>query len=74
MGRYRGKRNLRDNIAIKMSEKMHVSMEVAYSMFPYFEIMFQDDRTAYEISSYLELEDNEIKRFRKKKRINEKKY
>lgn len=67
MGRYRGKRNLRDNIAIKMSEKMHVSMEVAYSMFPYFEIMFQDDRTAYEISSYLELEDNEIKRFRKKK-------
>ncbi len=67
MGRYRGKRSLRDNIAIKMSEKMHVSMEVAYSMFPYFEIMFQDDRTAYEISSYLELEDNEIKRFRKKK-------
>ena len=67
MGRYRGKRNLRDNIAIKMSEKMHVSMEVAYSMFPYFEIMFQDDRTAYEISSYLELEDNEINRFRKKK-------
>ena len=29
--------------------------------------MFQDDKTAYEISSFLELEDDEIKRFRKKK-------
>ncbi len=67
MGKYRGKRNLRDNIADKMVEKMHVSREIAYSVFPYFEIMFQDDKTAYEISSFLELEDDEIKRFRKKK-------
>ena len=67
MGKYRGKRNLRDNIADKMVENMHVSREIAYSMFPYFEIMFQDDKTAYEISSFLELEDDEIKRFRKKK-------
>ena len=67
MGRSRGKRALRDNIAAKMEEKMHVSLEIAYTMFPYFEIMFQDDKTAWEISDFLELDDDETKRFRKKK-------
>lgn len=67
MGRNRGARNLRDAIAEKMSEKMHVSHAVAISMFPYFEIMFQNDELAWEISDFLELEDAEIKRFRKKK-------
>ena len=67
MGKYRGKRNLRDSIAEKMEAKMHVSLKTAYTMFPYFEIMFQDDKTAYEIASFLELDDKEIKRFRKKK-------
>lgn len=67
MGRSRGKRALRDNIAAKMEEKMHVSLEVAYTMFPYFEIMFQNDELAWEISDFLELDDDEIKRFRKKK-------
>ena len=36
-------------------------------MFPYLEIMFQNDELAWEISDFLELEENEIKRFRKKK-------
>ena len=36
-------------------------------MFPYLEIMFQNDELAWEISDFLELEKNEIKRFRKKK-------
>ena len=67
MGRNRGKRNLRDAIADKMTEKMHVSRAIAISMFPYLEIMFQNDELAWEISDYLELEETEIKRFRKKK-------
>ena len=67
MGRNRGKRNLRDGIAEKMTEKMHVSHTVGISMFPYLEIMFQNDELAWEISDFLELEDDEIKRFRKKK-------
>ena len=67
MGRARGKKALRESIAGKMEEKMHVSLEVAYTMFPYFEIMFEDDRKAYEISAFLNLDDDEIKRFRKKK-------
>jgi replication factor C large subunit len=67
MGRNRGKRNLRDGIAEKMSEKMHISHAIAISMFPYLEIMFQNDELAWEISDFLELEDDEIKRFRKKK-------
>ncbi len=66
MGRNRGKRNLRDNIADKMSEKMHISNTVAISMFPYLEIMFKNDELAWEISDFLGLETDEIKRFRKK--------
>ena len=67
MGRSRGKRALRDRIAAKMEEKMHISLQVAYTVFPYFEIMFEDDVTAWEISDFLELDDDEIKWFRKKK-------
>ena len=67
MGKNRGKRNLRDGIAEKMSKKMHISHSIAVSMFPYLEIMFQNDELAWEISDFLELEDNEIKRFRSKK-------
>ena len=66
MGRNRGKRNLRDGIAEKMSEKMHISNSVAISMFPYLEIMFQNDELAWEISDFLDLDKDEIKRFRKK--------
>ena len=67
MGRNRGKRNLRDAIAEKMSEKMHISHSIAISMFPYLEIMFLNDELAWEISDFLELDETEIKRFRKKK-------
>lgn len=67
MSRNRNKRNLRDEIAEKMSVKLHVSHSIAISMFPYLEIMFKNDELAWEISDYLELEDNEIKRFRSKK-------
>ena len=64
MGRNRGKRNLRDSIAEKMSQKMHISHSIAISIFPYLEIMFKDAELAWEISDFLELEENEIKRFR----------
>lgn len=67
MSRNRGKRNLRDGIAEKMSVKLHISHAIAISMFPYLEIMFKNDELAWEISDYLELEDTEIKRFRSKK-------
>lgn len=75
MGRSRGKRNLRDKITEKMFEKMHVSSGVAVSMFPYLEIMFQDDELAWEISDFLGFFDEQdeketeklIKVFRKKK-------
>ncbi|WP_458405631.1 replication factor C large subunit [Methanobrevibacter sp.] len=67
MSRNRGKRNLRDNIAEKMSKKMHVSNSVAVSMFPYLEIMFKNNELAWEISDFLDLDENEIKRFRSRK-------
>ena len=67
MGRNRGKRNLRDKIAEKMSQKMHISHSVAISMFPYLEIMFEDNELAWEISDFLGFEEDEIKRFRSRK-------
>ena len=67
MSRNRAKRNLRDEIADRMHDKMHVSRRVAISMFPYLEIMFQNDELAWEISDFLGLDEKEIKRFRKKK-------
>ncbi len=67
MARNRGKRNLRDDIAEKMTKKMHISKSIAISMFPYLEIMFKNDELAWEISDFLDLEENEIKRFRSKK-------
>ncbi|KZX14103.1 replication factor C large subunit [Methanobrevibacter filiformis] len=67
MGKSRGKRALRDRIAEKMSEKLHISQSIAISMFSQLEIIFQNDTMAYEIADYIGLDDEEIKRFRKKK-------
>lgn len=67
MGRNRGKRNQRDEIARKIGERIHISKSVAISMFPYFEIMFKDDELAWELSDYFNFEDDEIKRFRSRK-------
>ena len=49
-----------------MSSKMHISHAIAISMFPYLEIMFKDEELAWEISDFLELEEDEIKSFRPK--------
>ncbi len=67
LGRTRSKRDLRDRVAEKMSEKLHVSHAVAISQFPYLEIMFENDEMAYEIATYLGLSDDEVKQFRKRK-------
>ena len=67
LGRTRSKRDLRDRVASKMSEKLHVSNQVAISQFPFMEIMFANDEMAYEMASYLGFEDDEIKLFRSKK-------
>ena len=75
MGKNRGKRNLRDGIAEKMSKKMHISNSIAISMFPYLEIMFNNDELAWEIADFLDLDDAEVKRFRKRvipKKVKEK--
>ncbi|MDO8869706.1 MAG: replication factor C large subunit [Methanobacteriaceae archaeon] len=67
LGRTRSKRDMRDKVASKMAEKLHVSNQVAIAQFPFMEIMFTNDEVAYEISTYLGLEDDEIKLFRSKK-------
>lgn len=67
LGRTRSKRDMRDKVASKMAEKLHVSNQVAIAQFPFMEIMFTNDEVAYEIASYLGLEDDEIKLFRSKK-------
>lgn len=67
LGRTRKKRALRDSVARKMAGKMHISPRVAISMFPFLEIIFENDEMAYEIKEYLELTDEEVKLFRKRK-------
>ncbi|MGL6298256.1 MAG: replication factor C large subunit [Methanobacteriaceae archaeon] len=67
MGRTKGKRALQDKIAAKLSEHLHISKYEAISMFPYLEIMLQKDDTAYEIATFLNLDDDEVKRFRTRK-------
>jgi replication factor C large subunit len=67
LGRTRSKRDLRDRVAKKMSEKLHVSNQVAIAQFPFMEVMFANDDMAHEIASYLGLEDDEVKLFRSKK-------
>lgn len=67
LGKTRKQRSLRDSVAARMAGKMHISPKVAISMFPYMEILFENDEMAYDISEFLELTDEEIKLFRKRK-------
>ncbi len=67
LSRNRAKRDLRDRVAAKMGEKMHTSRKVAIEQFPYFEIMFQPEDLARDLADYFELDDAEVKQFRKRK-------
>lgn len=67
LSRNRGKRDLRDRVATKMGEKMHTSRKVAIEQFPYFEIMFEPEDLARDLADFFELDDAEVKQFRKRK-------
>lgn len=67
LSKSRSKRDLRDRVAEKMGSKLHTSKKVAKEQFPYMEIMFQNDETAYELATYFGLADDEVKLFRKRK-------
>nr|WP_286242806.1 replication factor C large subunit [Methanobacterium ferruginis] len=67
LSKNRAKRDLRDRVATKMGEKMHTSRKVAIEQFPYFEIMFQPEDLARDLADYFDLDDAEVKQFRKRK-------
>jgi len=67
LSKSRAKRNLRDDVAEKIGEKLHASKKVAREQFPYFEIMFQDDEVACEMAAFFGLDDKGVKLFRQKK-------
>ncbi|GAB4312427.1 MAG: replication factor C large subunit [Methanobacteriaceae archaeon] len=67
LSKSRSKRDLRDKVAAKIAEKLHTSKKEAITQFPYFETMFQNDETAYELANYFDLEDSEVKLFRSRK-------
>ena len=67
LSKNRAKRDLRDRVATKMGDKMHTSRKVAIEQFPYFEIMFQPEDLARDLADYFELDDAEVKQFRKRK-------
>jgi replication factor C large subunit len=67
LSKSRAKRDLKDKVAKKMGEKLHTSKKVVKEQFPYMEIMFQNDDTAYELATYYGLSDDEVKLFRSRK-------
>jgi replication factor C large subunit len=67
LSKSRAKRDLKDRVAEKMGEKLHASKKVVKEQFPYMEIMFQNDETAYELTTYYGLADDEVKLFRSRK-------
>jgi replication factor C large subunit len=67
LSKSRGKRDLEGRVAEKMGEKLHASKKVVKEQFPYMEIMFQNDETAYELATYFDLKDDEVKLFRSRK-------
>ncbi len=67
LSKSRSKRDLKDKVAEKMGEQLHSSKKVVKEQFPYMEIMFQNDETAYDLATYYGLSDDEVKLFRSKK-------
>lgn len=67
LSKSRAKRDLKERVAEKIGAKLHTSKKVAKEQFPYMEIMFQNDETAYELANYFGLADDEVKLFRKRK-------
>lgn len=67
LGKTRSKRDLRDRVADKMSEHMHVSRKEAIAQYPYLKIIFENDAMAYDITNFLGLEEEEVKLFRRRK-------
>ncbi|MDP3066723.1 MAG: replication factor C large subunit [Methanobacteriaceae archaeon] len=67
LSKNRAKRDLRDQVATKIGEKMHTSRKVAIEQFPYLEMMFQDNKRAWEFAQYFNLDDAEVKQFRSRK-------
>lgn len=67
LSKSRAKRDLKDRVAEKIGSKLHTSKKVAKEQFPYIEIMFQNDETAYELATFFGLADDEVKLFRKRK-------
>ena len=67
LSKSRAKRDLKNRVAEKMGEKLHASKKVVKEQFPYMEIMFQNDQTAYELATYYGLTDDEVKLFRSRK-------
>ena len=67
LSKSRGKRDLKDRVAEKMGEKLHSSKKVVKEQFPYMEIMFQNNETAYDLATYYGLTDDEVKLFRSRK-------
>ena len=67
LSKNRAKRDLRERVATKVGEKLHNSQKLAVEQFPYLEIMFQSEHLARDLADYFDLEDAEVKLFRKRK-------
>jgi replication factor C large subunit len=67
LSKNRAKRDLRERVAAKVGERLHSSQKLAVEQFPYLQIMFQSEDLARDLADYFDLEDAEVKLFRKRK-------
>jgi replication factor C large subunit len=67
LSKSRSKRDLENRVAEKIGEKLHSSKKIVKEQFPYMEIMFKNDETAYDLATYYGLSDDEVKLFRSRK-------
>ncbi len=67
LSKSRSKRDLRDRIAKKIGDRLHLSKKGAIAQFPYIKIMFEDDKMARDIAEYFGLEGREVRFFRTRK-------
>ena len=67
LSKSRKNKNLKEAVTHKMSEKLHTSPKELEKQLPFYEELFKDNETAYDLKEYFQLEDDEVKIFRSRK-------
>ena len=67
LSKSRKRKNLIEAVTTKMGKKLHTSPRELEKHIPFYEILFEDNETAYDLKEYFKLDDEEVKLFRSRK-------